>query len=258
MGDTQLTCPATKVSRTRGRPDEPDLACARDRALLLVGFVAALRRSELAVLTVDQVVEHPNGLVLTLPRSKANQPGNGSRSLCCRVPEPRALPSHLSDPLVPARRHYRRTGLPRGRQGQQGPGPGTAPGVHQHPGSEGGHSPQTWTPVRIAHSLRSGFVTYAHPRGASDRGIAHQTRRRSLATLGTYVHIQQAWTDNAATTLRIFDRDHPRSTPWPCVHRRDTQRHLFDHMRYFLEGYGHHPRTQLKSVRTKTASTEVG
>ncbi len=38
-------------------------------------FVAALRRSELAVLTIDQVAEHPNGLVLTLPRSKTNQTG---------------------------------------------------------------------------------------------------------------------------------------------------------------------------------------
>jgi hypothetical protein len=31
-----------------------------------------------------------------------------------------------------------------------------------------------------AHSLRAGFVTYAHLRGASDRAIAHQTRHRFL------------------------------------------------------------------------------
>jgi integrase len=31
-----------------------------------------------------------------------------------------------------------------------------------------------------AHSLRAGFVTYAHLRGASDRAIAHQTRHRLL------------------------------------------------------------------------------
>ena len=39
-------------------------------------------------------------------------------------------------------------------------------------GGDGGYS---------AHSLRAGFVTYAHARGASDRAIAHQTRHRSLA-----------------------------------------------------------------------------
>jgi len=48
--------------------------------------------------------------------------------------------------------------------------------------------------------MRAGFVTYAHLRGASDRAIAHQTRHRSLVTLGAYVRVQQAWTDNAANT----------------------------------------------------------
>lgn len=52
-----------------------------------------------------------------------------------------------------------------------------------------------------AHSLRAGFVTYAHLRGATDRAIAHQTRHRSLATIGVYVRVQAAWTDNAATCL---------------------------------------------------------
>ena len=54
-----------------------------------------------------------------------------------------------------------------------------------------------------AHSLRAGFVTYAHLRGASDRAIAHQTRHRSLATLGSYVLVQQARTDKAATGLGL-------------------------------------------------------
>ena len=54
-----------------------------------------------------------------------------------------------------------------------------------------------------AHSLRAGFVTYAHLRGASDRAIAHQTRHRSMATLGQYVRIHAAWQDNAATQLGL-------------------------------------------------------
>jgi len=62
--DVLDACPATKVWRTPGRPDEPDLAGARDRALLLIGFATAPRRSELAVLTIDQVAKHPNGLVV--------------------------------------------------------------------------------------------------------------------------------------------------------------------------------------------------
>jgi len=58
-------------------------------------------------------------------------------------------------------------------------------------------------PARTAGRGGAGFVTYAHLRGASDRAIARQTRHRSLATLGSYVRVQQAWTDNAATGLGL-------------------------------------------------------
>jgi hypothetical protein len=54
-----------------------------------------------------------------------------------------------------------------------------------------------------AYSLRAGFVTYAHLRGASDRAIAHQTLDRSMATLGQYVRIHEAWQENAATQLGL-------------------------------------------------------
>ncbi|MCG8656557.1 hypothetical protein [Yimella sp. NH-Cas1] len=50
-------------------------------------------------------------------------------------------------------------------------------------------------------TLGAGFITYADLRGATDRAIAHQSRHRSLATLGGYVRIHNAWTDNAATGL---------------------------------------------------------
>jgi site-specific recombinase XerD len=46
---------------------------ARDRALLLLGFNAALRRSELVALTVASLRFEDEGLILTLERSKANQ-----------------------------------------------------------------------------------------------------------------------------------------------------------------------------------------
>ncbi len=54
-----------------------------------------------------------------------------------------------------------------------------------------------------AHSLRAGFVTYAHLRGATDRAIAHQTRHRSLTSVGTYIRVHTAWEDNAATQIGL-------------------------------------------------------
>ena len=60
--------PETKMWTTRGRLPEADLAGLRDRTMLLIGFVAALRRSEISALNLEDVAEHPSGLVLTLPR----------------------------------------------------------------------------------------------------------------------------------------------------------------------------------------------
>lgn len=202
--DVLDACPTTKTWRTRGWEPRPDLAGARDRALLLVGFVGALRRSELSALTVDRVAEHPNGLVLTLPRSKTNQTGehvelvvlpragNPERCPVTAVSRWRALARIDEGPLF----------RPVGKSNTAGPGrlhPESVNVLVQRAVARAGIDPTRYS----AHSLRAGFVTHAHLRGASDRAIAHQTRHRSLATLGSYVRVQQAWTDNAATGLGL-------------------------------------------------------
>jgi len=50
---------------------------ARDAALILLGFAAALRRSELTALTPADVELKPGGLLLTVRRSKTNPEGRG-------------------------------------------------------------------------------------------------------------------------------------------------------------------------------------
>lgn len=49
----------------------------RDRAILLVGFYAAMRRSEIAALDVEDVRFEPEGLSVTIRRSKTDQEGAG-------------------------------------------------------------------------------------------------------------------------------------------------------------------------------------
>lgn len=57
----------------------PDtLAGKRDRALLLIGFAAALRRSELVNLNVSDVERVPEGIVLHIRKSKTDQEGAGA------------------------------------------------------------------------------------------------------------------------------------------------------------------------------------
>jgi integrase len=66
----------------------------RDRTLLLVGFFAALRRAELAALTVEQISTHDRGLVLAVPRSKTNQHRDQAELVVPPQRPRRALPGH--------------------------------------------------------------------------------------------------------------------------------------------------------------------
>ncbi|MDQ1492293.1 MAG: hypothetical protein QOD57_3206 [Actinomycetota bacterium] len=195
-------CPDQRTWADRGRPPEPSLAGVRDRALLLVGFIGAMRRSELAALDVTDLAEHPNGVVLTVPRSKTNQTGDQTELIVLpRAGNPRRCPvtavttwldlAGISD--GPVFRPVTKGNRPRpGRLNPESINALVQAAVARAGLDAGPYS---------AHSLRAGFVTYAHLRGASDRAIAHQTRHRSLATLGMYVRIHEAWEDNAATQL---------------------------------------------------------
>jgi integrase len=54
-----------------------DLAAIRDRALLLVGFFCALRRSEIVALAVEDLDRRPDGWIITIQRSKTDPYGRG-------------------------------------------------------------------------------------------------------------------------------------------------------------------------------------
>ena len=202
--DVLAACPTTKTWKTRGRSPEPDLAGQRDKALLLVGFVGALRRSELAALQVEHVDEHPNGLVLSLPRSKTNQHGIEAELVVlprsgnpdrCPVTALRAWLELAQITTGPVFQGVTKGNKATGRSLH----PESINTLAQHAIARAGIDPAPYS----AHSLRAGFITYAHLRGATDRAIAHQSRHRSLATLGGYVRIHNAWTDNAATSLGL-------------------------------------------------------
>lgn len=212
LWDVLDACPTTKTwkttTRSQSRPDELHLAGLRDRALILVGFVAALRRSELVALDVADLAEHPNGLVIELARSKTNQRGDvdelvvlprGTLPRRCPVT---ALQTWLDAAQINDGALFRAVSkgnraldrrLTAGVVNTIVQSAVVRAGLVDH-SQEGGYS---------AHSLRAGFVTYAHARGASDRAIAHQTRHRSLHTVGTYIRVDTAWEDNAATVLGL-------------------------------------------------------
>ena len=72
------------------RPSATTPLGARDRAMLLLGFGAALRRSELVGLTIGDVAAVPGrGLMLSIGRSKTDQQGKGQQVAVCANPAER-------------------------------------------------------------------------------------------------------------------------------------------------------------------------
>jgi integrase len=60
-------------------PTAMSLRALRNRAIILLGFAGAFRRSELVALNVEDFEESPEGMLVTLRRSKTDQEGLGRR-----------------------------------------------------------------------------------------------------------------------------------------------------------------------------------
>jgi integrase len=69
-----------------------DLRAVRDRALLLVGYAGAFRRSELVALTRADVRFKQGEMVITLQRSKTDQEGAGSTKTIPSAEDPTICP----------------------------------------------------------------------------------------------------------------------------------------------------------------------
>jgi len=176
----------------------------RDRALLLVGFVGAMRRSELVGIDhADVEFIHDEGAVITIRKSKTDQEGRGRRvgipigkhSETCPVIALQAWiqSSEISDgPLFrPIDRHGR---LRRARLTDH-----AAALIVKAAAKRAGLDSRLYS----GHSLRSGFATSASRAGAPEALIARQTGHRSLAMLREYVQAGNVLTENAARSLDL-------------------------------------------------------
>lgn len=77
----------------------------RDRALLLLGYAAALRRSELAALSVSDISRAPGGISVRIRHSKSDQQGHGQLVGVTRGTHHETCPVtalHTLNALVPA------------------------------------------------------------------------------------------------------------------------------------------------------------
>lgn len=194
----------------------PDsLAGLRDRALILVGFAAALRRSELASLEVAcregaaWVQERPDGLVVHLGRSKTDQQGEGveigvpygSNMETCPVRSYRAWIKAARLKEGPAFRPIDR----HGRIGADAVTDRAVARIVQRSVEAAalaeGHPPEEARRLAAAyagHSLRSGLATSAAANDAPGHAIQRQLRHKRFDTTSGYIRSGQLFRQNPA------------------------------------------------------------
>jgi integrase len=171
------------------------LRALRDRAILAVGMAAALRRSEIVALAVDHVALVPEGLRLTIARSKTDRAGAGA---VIAIPEgsrirPKALllawmaaAGHDSGPLF--RRLSRSDALTADAMSDR-----AIARLVQHHAAAAGYDPTQFA----GHSLRAGFLTEGAAQGATIFKLQEVSRHKSVQVLSDYVRNAELFRDHA-------------------------------------------------------------
>jgi integrase len=177
-----------------------DLKAKRDKAIVLLGFSAALRRSELAALNVGDLRFCKQGLVVTVRRSKTDQTGEGqeiavpyvgNRTLCAVF----AVKGWIEAAGLTEGPLFRSFDLGRRMLHQSIQGRDIANLIKKLTGK-----------ARLAgdfsgHSLRAGFATAAAGAKASLDSIQRTTRHRSVGALMGYVRPARAFDDTALSVM---------------------------------------------------------
>lgn len=170
------------------------LKAARDKAILLLGFAGAFRRSELVALRMDDITPHAHGIELLIRRSKTDQEGEGRTVFVPLAKSEERCP-------VKALQHWLELA-----------GIGVGPLFRQVSRHDKVVNGKALTPQSVAlivkaavastkgleaaktvsgHSLRAGFVTEAATIGMQTATIMGQTGHRSLEMVFRYTRPAQ-------------------------------------------------------------------
>lgn len=178
------------------RMDLSSLQALRDRAVLLLGFMGAFRRSELAGLDVENIRKYPQGIVVTIRHSKTDQTSAGQQigipylshsSMDCihALQEWLTAAGITSGPLF-------RSFLKNGKVSSRRLSDKSINLIVKKYAASIGLNPEMYG----AHSLRHGFATYAALQGVEERLIMKQTRHRSVEMVRRYINEADLFTNN--------------------------------------------------------------
>lgn len=175
----------------------------RDRALLLLGFAGAFRRSELVGLDAEDCLFGKDGLTVTLRRSKTDQDGAGrkigipygSNPDTCPVRSIQAWLEMAAITSGPLFRSINRHGqVQAGRLGGL-----DVARVVKKLAERAGLDPAKYA----GHSLRAGHATAAAIAGATERSIMKQTGHRSVQMVRRYIRDGSLFRENSAGKLGL-------------------------------------------------------
>lgn len=175
--------------------DRSTLAGLRDYALMVVAFSGALRRSELVAIQVEHLQFRPQGVELTIPKSKTDQEGRGQTVALLdgrRIRPSEALRAWLSASGItagPVFRSMYRNDKPR------------ASAMTAHAAAELIKRYAGLVGLDVAqiggHSMRAGFVTSAIMGGANIMKVMDVSRHKKVDTMRGYVRIAEQFNDHA-------------------------------------------------------------
>ena len=173
----------------------------RDRAILLLGFAGAFRRSELVALDVVDIEWTAEGALITIRRGKTDQEGLGRKvgiphgEIACPVA---ALKSWLEAAAIVEGAVFRRIFNKRAQRvtDKRLAGRNVA-SIVKAGAARLGFDPSTFG----GHSLRSGLVTTAVKRGVNLMKVCDQTGHKSLEMLRVYSRDAELFAGNAAAGL---------------------------------------------------------
>jgi site-specific recombinase XerD len=181
----------------------PDLRDMRDRALILIGFAGAMRRSELVALDVDDISEVAAGLRIEVRHSKTDQQGRGDVIGITYGSDPRTCPvrswrAWLDAAGIDSGPAFRRRGRD-GRVTELRLSADYVLRILKERATAAGFAPELFG----AHSLRSGFATTAFRNGVPERRIMDQGRWTTTKSMHGYIQAGELFVDNPSGKLGL-------------------------------------------------------
>ncbi len=182
--------------------DKEILMGFRDKALLLLGFAGAFRRSELVDLQIEDLKLVRDGYIVKLKRSKTDQQGEGREVAIPYGSNPSTCPVRaMQDWINIGRLQEGPLFMPINRHGQKATEAMTSHAVAVIIKK---YAPNREMAMELSgHSLRAGFATTAAMAGVQEYAIMKQTGHKRSDTLKKYIRSRDLWKGNAASKVGL-------------------------------------------------------